>query len=156
MQAGDLAPTFSNNYPWELGPWVSEQQFRILLREVNEGLTAAFDPFSRRNVLDSVLGLATGWLWESVFAQTAVKKKVREVERKIEEWNMQLEKEARLGGRSGSIDGSADVACCIPLSRTGFLSLDIQIPIQVLESAGQDQGEGKASNGEAHKEDKND
>ena len=128
MPAGDLAPTFSNIYPEILAPWISEQQFRTLVRDVNEGLVAAFDPLTRRSLLDSVVGVATGWLWESVFAQAAVKKRIKQVERRIEEWNSQLEKEAHMGGRIASDEDRLDVACCIPLRRTGFLSLDIQIP----------------------------
>ena len=151
MPAGDLAPTFSNVYPEILAPWVSEQQFRVLVRDVNEGLIAAFDPLSRRSLLDSILGVATGWLWESIFAQAAVKKRIKQVEQIIEEWNMQLEKEARLGGRIASDDGKIDVACCIPLRRTGFLSLDIQIPdpmVGVVKEEGEGNGQGPV--GEKH------
>ena len=145
MPAGDLAPTFSNVYPEILAPWVSEQQFRVLVRDVNECLIAAFDPLSRRSLLDSILGVATGWLWESIFAQAAVKKRIKQVEQIIEEWNMQLEKEARLGGRIASDDDKIDVACCIPLRRTGFLSLDIQIPdpmVGVVKEEGEGNGQG--------------
>ena len=144
MPVGDLAPTFSNIYPEILAPWVSEQQFRILIRDVNEGLISAFDPLSRRSLLDSILGVATGWLWESVFAQAAVKKRIKQVEQDIEEWNIQLEKEARLGGRIASDDDKIDVACCIPLRRTGFLSLDIQIPdpmVGVVRQEGEGRGQ---------------
>lgn len=151
MPAGDLAPTFSNVYPEILAPWVSEQQFRVLVRDVNEGLIAAFDPLSRRSLLDSILGVATGWLWESIFAQAAVKKRIKQVEQIIEEWNMQLEKEARLGGRIASDDDKIDVACCIPMRRTGFLSLDIQIPdpmVGVVKEEGEGNGQGPV--GEKH------
>lgn len=151
MPAGDLAPTFSNVYPEILAPWVSEQQFRVLVRDINEGLIAALDPLSRRSLLDSILGVATGWLWESIFAQAAVKKRIKQVEQIIEEWNMQLEKEARLGGRIASDDDKIDVACCIPLRRTGFLSLDIQIPdpmVGVVKEEGEGNGQGPV--GEKH------
>ena len=93
-------------------------------------------------MLDSVLGVATGWLWESVFAQAAVKKKVRQIEHIIEEWNMQLDKEARLGGRTSGGEERTDVACCIPLRRTGFMSLDIQIPDPMVSIDGRLEGSG--------------
>ena len=112
---------------------------------------AAFDPLSRRSLLDSVLGVATGWLWESVLAQAAIKKKVRQVERVIEEWNMQLDKEARLGGRANSAEERTDVACCIPLRRTGFLSLDIQIPDPMVSIDGPLEGsDAQGAVGEKH------
>lgn len=70
--------------------------------------------------MDAVLGVATGWIWEDLgFA--GVKKGVRGVEQMIEEWNGQrrntLEKEE-----------DAEVVKAIPLRRTGYLCLDIQIP----------------------------
>ena len=120
MVAGDLAPTFSNTYPEILEPWVSEADFRTLIKDVNDGLVAAFSPYEWRAWVDSVLGLATGWIWEDM-GFTAVKKQLRQVEQIIEDWNGRgrntLEKEE---------DG--ELIRAIPLRRTGYLCLDIQIP----------------------------
>lgn len=116
MKAGDLAPTFSNIYPEILDPWVSEQDFRILIQTVNDGLIKAFKPGGWRAWVDTVLGVATGWLWED-FGAAAVKREVRNVEGFIEDWN---------GGREGR-NGEEGVKL-VPLRRTGYLSLDIQIP----------------------------
>ena len=109
--AGDLAPTFSNIYPEILDPWVSEQDFRFLIQTVNDGLIKAFKPGGWRAWVDTVLGVATGWLWED-FGAAAVKAKVRGVERFIEGWN---------GGREGG-SGEEGVKV-VPLRRTGFLSV---------------------------------
>ena len=120
MVAGDLAPTFSNTYPEILEPWISEADFRMLVKGINERLVAAFSPYGWQAWVDVLLGLATGWIWDDLgFA--GVKKKVRGVEAFIEQWNGQrrngLEKEEDAELRRG-----------IPLRRTGYLSLDIQIP----------------------------
>ena len=120
MIAGDLAPTFSNTYPEILEPWVSEADFRTLIQSVNEGLIAAFSPYGWRAWLDAVLGLATGWIWEDLgFA--AVKSQVKSVEAYIEDWN---------GRRRNTLekDEESDLVKAIPLRRTGYLCLDIQIP----------------------------
>lgn len=109
--AGDLAPTFSNIYPEILDPWVSEQDFRFLIQTVNDGLIKAFKPGGWRAWVDTVLGVATGWLWED-FGAAAVKAEVRGVEGFIEDWN---------GGReSGS---GEEVVKVVSLRRTGFLSV---------------------------------
>lgn len=108
MVAGDLAPTFSNVYPEILDPWVSEQDFRILIQTVNSRLIKAFKPGGWRAWVDTVLGVATGWLWEDLGA-AAVKSEVRAVEGFIEDWN---------GGRSGE-----EGVKVFPLRRTGYLSV---------------------------------
>lgn len=114
MISGDLAPCFSNIYPEILEPWVSEQDFRILIRTVNEGLIDAFKPEGWRAWGDAVLGLATGWLWEDLgFA--AVKGKVKSVEMFIEEWN---------AGRARKKEDEGEVEVkVVPLRRTGYLSV---------------------------------
>ncbi|KAL6713181.1 hypothetical protein ACLMJK_009302 [Lecanora helva] len=120
MIAGDLAPTFSNTYPEILEPWVSEADFRTLVQTINDGLVAAFHPFGWRAWLDTVLGLVTGWIWEDLgFA--AVKSQVKSVEQCIEDWN---------GRRKQTLekDEDGDLVRAIPLRRTGYLCLDIQIP----------------------------
>lgn len=122
MISGDLAPCFSNIYPEILEPWVSEQDFRILIRTVNEGLIEAFRPDGWRAWGDAVLGLATGWLWEDL-GYAAVKGKVRGVEEFIEEWN---------AGRARSKDEEDEEQVkVVPLRRTGYLSVNLPPPLYV-------------------------
>ncbi|KAL9021083.1 MAG: hypothetical protein Q9185_001751 [Variospora sp. 1 TL-2023] len=109
MPLGDLAPQYSMTYPEILEQWVSEQDFRVLVGRVNEGLEEAFTKGGWR---DLVLGVATGWLWED-FGGASVKRGCRVVEAQIEEWNR---------GREG------EGVRCWGLRRTGYMSLDIQIP----------------------------
>jgi len=132
MIAGDLAPTFSNTYPEILEPWVSEADFRMLIKNINEGLIAAFSPHGWRAWMDAVLGVATGWIWEDLgFA--GVKKGVRGVEQIIEEWN---------GQRRNTLEKEEDVEVvrAIPLRRTGYLCLDIQIPDPHVGTVEEEQG----------------
>lgn len=144
MVAGDLAPTFSNTYPEILEPWVSEVDFRTLIKTVNERLEVAFAPYGWRAWMDAVLGVATGWIWEDLgFA--GVKKGVKSVEDFIEEWNGQrritLEKEE---------DG--EVVRVIPLRRTAYLCLDIQIPdphVGMVEEESNGGGEREGNEGAA-------
>ena len=120
MIAGDLAPTFSNTYPEILENWVSEADFRTLIKTINEGLLAAFSPYAWRAWVDALLGIATGWIWEDLgFA--AVKSQVRSVEQYIEDWN---------GHRKDTLEkeDEGELVRAIPLRRTGYLCLDIQIP----------------------------
>ncbi|KAL9102234.1 MAG: hypothetical protein Q9163_002594 [Psora crenata] len=118
MVAGDIAPTFSNTYPEILEPWVSEQDFRELIKEVNERLVATFSPFGWRAWVDLILGLLTGWIWEDAgFA--GVKQGCKEVESFIESWN---------GRKMDKADEETELVRAIPLRRTGYLCLDIQIP----------------------------
>lgn len=109
MLAGDLAPTFSNIYPEILEPWVSEGDFRVLIKSVNEGLIEAFRPGGWRALGDAILGVGTGWLWEDL-GGAGVKGGVRGVERLIEGWNRQVG------------DGEVRV---VPLRRTGYLSVSL-------------------------------
>ena len=123
MISGDLAPCFSNIYPEILEPWVSEQDFRILIRTVNEGLIEAFRPDGWRAWGDAVLGLATGWLWEDL-GYAAVKGKVRGVEGFIEEWN---------AGRVRRKDeGDEEQVKVVPLRRTGYLSVNLPPPLRTI------------------------
>ena len=120
MVAGDLAPTFSNTYPEILEPWISEADFRTLVKGINERLVAGFSPYGWRAWVDVVLGLATGWIWDDLgFA--GIKKKVQGVEAFIEQWN---------GQRRNGLEKEEDTELtrAIPLRRTAYLSLDIQIP----------------------------
>ncbi|KAK3374919.1 Golgin subfamily A member 7/ERF4 family-domain-containing protein [Podospora didyma] len=118
---GDLAPTFSNLYPEILDPaGVSEQEFRRVIEKLNSGLVPIFSPYNWRNILDGMLGLATGWLWDD-FGLTGVKARLRKVETWIEQWNVEMEKTA--GKDEGAVPPKI-----IPLRRTGYMTLDIQIP----------------------------
>ncbi|KAL2074666.1 hypothetical protein VTL71DRAFT_8445 [Oculimacula yallundae] len=120
MIEGDLAPTFSNLYPEILDPaGVSEQEFRTLVEKVNNELIPAFSPWNLRNLIDGVLGLLTGWVWDDM-GFTAVKSRLNKVERYLEEWNTEME------GRSKEGPGSAPRV--VPLRRTGYMNLDIQVP----------------------------
>merc|ERR1711981_544029 len=113
MQVGDLAPTFSNLYPEILDPHISEEQFRRLVEHINRELIAAFSPYSARNVLDTILSVATFWLWED-FGFAAVKGRLDKLERFIADWNSNV--------------GMKEGIALIPLRRTGYMSLDFQIP----------------------------
>ncbi|EFY93375.1 hypothetical protein J3458_007172 [Metarhizium acridum] len=121
LVAGDLAPTFSNLYPEILDPaGVSEQEFRRVIEKLNGELIPVFDPFTFRNVLDSVLGLVTGWLWDD-FGLTAAKSRLNNLEKWIERWNQEMEK--TMASEEGIIPPKL-----IPLRQTGYMTLDIQIP----------------------------
>ena len=131
MIEGDLAPTFSHTYPEILDPWVSEADFRILIKNVNERLITAFSPYGWRAWVDVILGVATGWIYEDLgFA--GVKKGARDVDLFIEEWNGER--------RKGLDKEEEELVKAIPLRRTGYLSLDIQIPdphVGVVEDEGE-------------------
>jgi hypothetical protein len=113
MIKGDLAPTYANLYPEILDPLVSEDDFRSIIKKINDSLVAAFDPYSFRACLDAIMGVATFWLWDDV-GLTGVKRQLAELERWIEDWNQNV--------------GAKEAVKIIPLRRTGYLTLDIQIP----------------------------
>ncbi|KAK0711606.1 Golgin subfamily A member 7/ERF4 family-domain-containing protein, partial [Lasiosphaeris hirsuta] len=118
---GDLAPTFSNLYPEILDPaGVTEQEFRRIIEKLNSELIPTFSPYNWRNIMDGVLGLATGWLWED-FGLTGVKSRLRSLEKWIEQWNLEMEKTV-------GADESTIPPKIVPLKRTGYMTLDIQIP----------------------------
>ena len=110
MVKGDLAPTFANLYPEILDPLVSEDDFRLLIKKINDTLVDAFDPFTFRACLDAFLGVATFWLWDDA-GLTGVKRKLADLERWIEDWNQDV------GAREG--------IKVIPLRRTGYLTVRI-------------------------------
>jgi len=110
MIAGDQAPTFSNLYPEILEAVLPEQEFRTIVRHVNEELMVAFDPWNWRNWLDALLGLLTGWLWDDM-GLTAVKRRLKAVEKWLEEWN------TKVGEREG--------VRVVGLRRTGYLTVSI-------------------------------
>ncbi|CAJ2510070.1 Uu.00g059700.m01.CDS01 [Anthostomella pinea] len=118
---GDLAPTFSNLYPEILDPaGVSEQEFRRIIEKINGELVATFNPYYWRNILDGVLGLVTGWIWDDM-GLTNAKIRLRSLESWIEKWNAEMEKTV------GSEEGTT-APRIVPLRRTGYMNLDIQIP----------------------------
>ncbi|KAI1467295.1 Golgin subfamily A member 7/ERF4 family-domain-containing protein [Daldinia caldariorum] len=118
---GDLAPTFSNLYPEILEPaGVSEQQFRQVIEKLNGELVPIFSPYNWRNILDGVLGLLTGWLWDDL-GFTYTKMRLRHLEDWIEQWNKEMEK--TVGSDENTIPPKI-----ISLRRTGYMNLDFQIP----------------------------
>ncbi|KAF0327657.1 hypothetical protein GQ607_005201 [Colletotrichum asianum] len=118
---GDLAPTFSNLYPEILDPaGLSEQEFRRIIDRLNGELVPIFSPYNWRNILDSVLGLVTGWLWDDL-GFTGVKARLKRLERWVDQWNNEMEKTV------GNEDPSM-APRIISLRRTGYMTLDIQIP----------------------------
>ncbi|KAG9236653.1 Golgin subfamily A member 7/ERF4 family-domain-containing protein [Amylocarpus encephaloides] len=120
MVEGDLAPTFSNLYPEILDPaGVTEQDFRTIIEKVNQELVPAFNPWGARNIFDAAMGLLTGWIWDDL-GFTAVKSRLRKAEQFLEEWNNEMEKKNR--------DGQGSAPKIVPLRRTGYMNLDIQVP----------------------------
>ncbi|KAK7531314.1 Golgin subfamily A member 7/ERF4 family-domain-containing protein, partial [Phyllosticta citribraziliensis] len=119
MLVGDLAPTYANLYPEVLDPYISEDEFRDIIKKLNTELVAAFSPWSARAAFDAVMGVATLWLWEDL-GLTGVKKRLRRLEEWMEQWNR--------------LKGVKEGVRIIPLRRTGYMSvsttaaLDIQIP----------------------------
>ncbi|KAI4596976.1 hypothetical protein KJ359_004886 [Pestalotiopsis sp. 9143b] len=118
---GDLAPTFSNLYPEILDPaGISEQEFRRIIEKLNTELVLIFSPRNWRNIVDGVLGLLTGWIWDDL-GLTNTKSRLRNLEAWIDKWNTEMEK--TVGSEDGIIAPKI-----IPLRRTGYMNLDIQIP----------------------------
>ncbi|KAL6858460.1 Golgin subfamily A member 7/ERF4 family domain-containing protein [Trichoderma novae-zelandiae] len=118
---GDLAPTFSNLYPEILDPaGIPEPEFRRIIDKLNKELIPAFDPYNPRNVMDAFLGLVTGWLWDD-FGLTGIKSRLNNLETWIEQWNR--EKEKTTPSEEGILPPKL-----ISLRRTGYMTLDIQIP----------------------------
>ncbi|KAF2736943.1 hypothetical protein EJ04DRAFT_574978 [Polyplosphaeria fusca] len=113
MIKGDLAPTFANLYPEILDPLISEDDFRNLIKHINDTLIKAFDPTSFRAWADAILGVLTFWIWEDL-GLTHVKKQLADLEKWIDAWN------AKVGEKEG--------VRIISLRRTGYLTLDIMIP----------------------------
>ena len=113
---GDLAPTFSNLYPEILDPaGLSEQEFRRIIEKLNGELVPAFDPYSARNIMDSVLGLVTGWVWDDL-GLTGVKSRLNNLEKWIEQWNLEMEK--TIGAEDGVLPPKI-----LPLRQTGYMTV---------------------------------
>lgn len=113
MVVGDLAPCYSNIYPEILDPFLPELEFRYIIQHINKTLIKAFDPFRLANCVDGILGFLTGWFWEDL-RTGGVKGELKKLEKWLEDWNRTV--------------GAQDGVKLIPLRRTGYLSLDIQIP----------------------------
>ncbi|RFU79990.1 golgin subfamily a member 7 erf4 [Trichoderma arundinaceum] len=134
---GDLAPTFSNLYPEILDPaGVPEPEFRRIIDKLNKELVPAFDPYNPRNVFDAFLGLVTGWLWDD-FGMTGIKSRLNNLETWIEKWNREKEK------TTSSEDGVLPPKL-ISLRRTGYMTLDIQIPDPEIAPAPSSTGAGES------------
>jgi hypothetical protein len=113
---GDLAPTFSNLYPEILDPaGLNEQEFRRIIEKLNGELVPTFSPYNWRNILDGVLGLATGWLWDD-FGFTGVKTRLNNLEKWIEQWNLNMEK-------TYSSDENFIPPKIVPLRCTGYMTV---------------------------------
>ncbi|TKA31125.1 hypothetical protein B0A50_02094 [Salinomyces thailandicus] len=128
LASGDLYPQFANLYPEILDPLVSDADFRLLISTLNAKLARAFDPYSTRAWLDSVLGLVTGWLWDD-FGFTGAKGEMEGLEEFVDGWNRGMEGEGR------------EVRVVQP-RRTGFMALDFVIPdpgIDVAVEEGEDE-----------------
>ncbi|KAF8463670.1 Golgin subfamily A member 7/ERF4 family-domain-containing protein [Kalaharituber pfeilii] len=119
MINGDNTPAYSIVYPVILDPYVTEEQFRKIIDTVNEKLRLAFDPWNKWNWIDAAVGLTTLWFWEEIFP-TYVKRRLREVELVLDQWNQTLAEQG---------------AKLIALRRTGYISLDIQIPDPLREES---------------------
>lgn len=113
---GDLAPTFSNMYPEILDPaGLSEVEFRRVIDKLNSELVPIFNPYSFRNILDGIMGLLTGWLWDD-FGLTNSKARLARLERWIERWNKEMEK--TVGGDDGIIPPKI-----MPLRQTAYMTV---------------------------------
>ena len=96
-----------------------------------------FNPLNRRNWVDGVLGVLSGWVWEDL-GETEVKKGTRRMEAVIEEWNRSMARNADRNGGGGGGGGEETEVKAIPLRRTGYMSLDIQIPDPKIRFVGDD------------------
>jgi hypothetical protein len=113
MQVGDLAPTFANLYPEVLDTLMSEQEFRRVVKHINDEVVAAFDPWGWRAWLDNIFGIATGWFWDD-FGLTGVKGRLKRLEIWIDQWNRDI--------------GAQDGVHIIPLRRTAYMTVSLPYP----------------------------
>lgn len=108
MQVGDLAPTFANLYPEILDHLIEESEFREIIKAINDELITAFSPYSARAWIDTIMGVATFWLWDDL-GLAGVKKTLDNVERRIEKWNRDV--------------GIQEGVSIISLRRTAYLNV---------------------------------
>ncbi|KAF2226679.1 Golgin subfamily A member 7/ERF4 family-domain-containing protein [Elsinoe ampelina] len=114
LVAGDAYPQFQNVYPEILAEWISEDEFRVVIEEVNTRCKTAFDPEGARAKVDALLGVLTGFVWDDL-GVTGVKRGVKGLEAWMEGWN---------SGR----EGRGEEGRLVPLRTTGWLNLDVVIP----------------------------
>ncbi|EGX48709.1 hypothetical protein AOL_s00079g348 [Orbilia oligospora ATCC 24927] len=144
MIHGDVSPAFSNTYPKILEPYLGEERFRRIVKTINAELYEAFNPWNWRNWVDAGVGVLTLWFAEDIFG-TETKRRLRKIETFLEQQNKEMEEileklrrgeivegeEGRVGSRAGEEGGPVPIsglAKLIPLRRTGYMNLDIQIP----------------------------
>ena len=86
----------------------------MLVEKVNEGLIKAMNPWGPRNWLDALLGIVTGWLWED-FGLTSARKRVRQVEQVLGDWNSQR--------RKAGTDGEDEMVRVVELQKTAYMTV---------------------------------
>ncbi|KAI5365228.1 Putative Golgin subfamily A member 7/ERF4 protein [Septoria linicola] len=133
LVAGDLYPQYANLYPEILDPLVSDEEFRDLIQQVNSILLRAFSPYTSRAWIDAILGAATGYFWDDL-GFTGAKGGEKELERYVERWNTEREKEGR------------EVKLITPRT-TGFMSLDFVVPDPGIDIAAESEDDGDAVTG---------
>lgn len=114
LTAGDLYPVLDVLYPEILDTHIDYTDFRSTVEQLNFMLKRTFDPSSQRSILDALAGFFTGWIWDDL-GKTAVKAGSTEIESWIDGWNAQK----RSQGSNVRL---------ISLRKSGYMSLDIQIP----------------------------
>lgn len=114
LVAGDLYPQYTNLYPEILDPLVSDGEFRDLIASINAILHRMLSPYTTRAWIDSLLGAATGYVWDDL-GLTGAKSGEKELEMFINKWNQDKER-------------SGEEVKLIQLRRTGFMSLDFVVP----------------------------
>lgn len=110
MQVGDLAPTFANLYPEILDHLIEESEFREIIKAINDELITAFSPYGARAWIDTIMGVATFWLWDDL-GLAGVKKRLDNVEKRIERWNRDV--------------GIQEGVSIISLRRTAYLNVSV-------------------------------
>ena len=127
MIAGDLAPTFSTLYPEILEPFLAEGDFRDLVQHINSDMMNIFDPWRPRAWMDAGIGVLTGWLWDDL-GMSGSKIELVRLEKWLENWSKDRAQKAQ-----------NEYVRIIPLRRTAYLCLDIQIPDPEVEPEGNDE-----------------
>lgn len=113
---GDLAPSFSNLYPEILDPaGISEPEFRRVIEKLNSELSDIFNPYGARNIVDTIMGAATGWLWDD-FGFASSKSRLDSLEKWIKTWNAEIEK--TIAPEEGILAPQI-----IPLRQTGYMTV---------------------------------
>lgn len=131
LQAGDLYPQYANLYPEILDPLVSDEDFRFLVSNINARLKETFDPYSTRATVDAVLGVLTGYMWETL-GMTGAKKGMKALETFVDKWNAEKARKEQ-------------PVKLVQLRRTGFMALDFVVPDPHIDMVGEEQmveGEG--------------